>query len=242
MKKRLLFAVLACTMLLSISASAEPVLQLYIPGATYDTASETWVISGTTTFDIWAIAFLNGPTNGGVFDVKLAAAFQHGSGTTLSLTPTTTGGYGGFTDPSAPINPTWLRTVTDGSAPKTGDGADLPSHGIYGAGTDWSEYALGDFTSKSSPCGDFSLSLPTAGSTNCQINAYTVSVTGGTSEWIHFDLYDHYVSKQGAFRYVNAPFSHDGESNGQVPEPASVLLLGSGMLGLALRLRRKAQA
>ncbi|HYE25179.1 MAG TPA: choice-of-anchor N protein [Clostridia bacterium] len=239
MKKYLLPAVLVCVMWLSIGASAEPVLQLYIPGAAYDALSETWAISGASTFDIWAVAYLGNPTTGGVYDVKLAVAYQHGSGTTLSIAPATTGGYGGFTDPDTPVAPTLLQTVTNGAAPKTGDGANLPSHGIYGAGTDWSEYALGDFTAKSSPCADFINAMPSPGSTNCQINAYTVTITGGSSPWIHFDLYDHYVSRQGAYRYVNAPFSHDGESDGgQVPEPATVLLLGSGLLGLAMRLRR----
>lgn len=60
---------------------------------------------------------------------------------------------------------------------------------------------------------------------------------------IHFDLYNTYmknptdidISKQGF-----APFSHDAESGHSVPEPSALLLLGSGLLGLALYGKRKA--
>jgi hypothetical protein len=49
---------------------------------------------------------------------------------------------------------------------------------------------------------------------------------------IHFDAFDHIVGANDNLRYVFAPFSHDAETN-KVPEPSSLLLLGSGLLGLA---------
>lgn len=241
MKFTRIMGVLVITLLLAAAASAEPTLQLYIEGAQYDDTTETWVVAGGTSFNLWAIGNLSdGPNKLGIYDVKLAVAYESGANTTISLTPTTTGNFGGFTDPSTPTTPVYLKTVTDGSLPKLGDGSDIPSHGVYGVGTDWSEYRLGDFTVADSPCGDFIDSLPAPGNTGCQINAYTVTITGGNSSWIHFDLYDHIFTRSSAkhFKYVKAPFSHDGEYQ-SVPEPGTVLLLGSGLLGLSFNLRRR---
>lgn len=241
MKYTRMMGVLVIALLLVTAAAAEPTLQLYIEGATYDDSSETWVVEGGTTFNIWAIGNLaDGPARYGIYDVKLAVAYENGANTTIALTPTTTAGFGGFTDPSTPIAPVFSKTVTDGSLPKLGSGANIPSHGVYGAGTDWTEYGLGNFTIADSPCGDFIDVLPTPGDLGCQINAYAVTITGGASSWIHFDLYDHIYTRSTArhFKYVKAPFSHDGEYE-SVPEPATVLLFGSGLLGLSFNLRRR---
>jgi hypothetical protein len=112
----------------------------------------------------------------------------------------------------------------------------LPAHGIYGPGTSFYEFLLGDFTLTDSPMADFGgPSFPTLGGNpvgDGQINAYTVTLTGlSEGGFVHFDLYDHYTSKDHV-RAVNAPFSHDGQGNGDggdeegplpgLPEPTSV--------------------
>ena len=121
-------------------ASAVPELQLYIEGATYDATTETWEadISSSGTLRLWTIGNVSGPgSHGALYDVKLAIAYQHGDTPTFVLTSSTTGGLGGFFDPSTPGAATYIQTVTDGSAPLLGDGSVLPNHGEYGAGTDW---------------------------------------------------------------------------------------------------------
>ena len=59
---------------------------------------------------------------------------------------------------------------------------------------------------------------------------------------IPFDLYSEKLAKKTFTDwYINlfAPFSHDAQSNGhQVPEPGTLILLGSGMLGL-IGIRKK---
>jgi hypothetical protein len=222
-------AALAMTVVLSIAgaAFAEPTLQLYLQGGTYDAATETWVIPDAgSPLRLWVIG---NTSQGDILDVKLSAAYAAGETPTLTLTGSTTGGYGGFSDPSTAAAPTYLQTVTDGSSPLLWDGGSLPSHDIFGPGTVWQEFALGDFTLNDSAIADFMGSLPAPGNTMGQINVYDITVSGASV--VHFDAYDHIA---GSTHAVFAPFSHDGQT---VPEPAAALLvlIGIGTIGLLRR-------
>lgn len=214
-------------------ANAIPELQLYIEGATYDSASETWVanFSSGTPIKLWTIGNIG--AKGTIFDVKLAIAYDSALSPTFTFTPTTANG---ITDPSTPSAPSY-NTSGNGTQPLLGDGSALPSHGIYGAGTAWQEFALGDFTLTDSPIGDFISSYPSTFPSSGQINAYEILVSGADS--VHFDLYDHYVSGTHA-RYKFAPFSHDGEGNNLPDGGMTISLLGFGLLGLGFMGRRKA--
>lgn len=201
-------------------------LQIYIVGATYDTITDTWVVNSPT-FQLWVIG--DSPVDG----VSLTAAYLTGESGTISLTPTTTGGFGGFTDPSTPGAPGSPFFSAPDQVPQLSDGSYLPKHGIYGPGSGHSfeQWSIGDFTSTTeSPLGDFQVSFPSPSATQFgQINAYNVAVTGFTQ--VHFDAFNTVMAgNHGTTLAINAPFSHDAET--QVPEPGTMVLLGSGLMGL----------
>jgi len=266
---RLAVAALSLLVVTPRTSLAIPLLQLYIEGAEYvsrDAAGnevESWVLDPSNgPFRLWVIGNLE---SGPIRDVRLAIAYPEAklnrdpSGNLLTpqfvLTPSTTGGYGGFTDPSAPQDPVYLQTVTDGSRPKLSNGTLLPWHDVYGTGTDWQEFYLGHFGVNSqggfqndSPIGDFidTFPLPTYRFPG-QINVYEVSVLNYEGV-VYVDAYDHIPANMKAFasktklnlreRSVFAPFSHNAQASGSgvVLEPTSALawltlaLLGAGVL------------
>ena len=234
MKK--IFGVTVCSFLMvifSFSASfGVPLLQLYGEGATYDSGSETWITTESS-FTLWVMGNVNGPGGkGSIMDVFLSVAYPTDETGTVSITPTMTSLV---TDPSTPDDPIFHSTG-DGTNPTMSDGADLPSHGVYGPGTSWDKYSIGNLVSTDSPVADLIDSFPTYPGplwkySSGQINAYSVAITGYS--WVHFDAFDHIDGTTNAFF---APFSHDAE---KVPEPSTLLLLGSGLTVIALWGRRK---
>ncbi len=270
--KRLGLAIVICIYCLGFGVGqgyATPVLQLYIEGAVYDSATETWTLRPEgSTINLWAIGNVSGPGGKGtVAGVKLAITYaaeaydENPLG--ITLTPSTTGYYGGFTDESVSSNPTLnplVKTskglfdttntggvVTNGGSPLLNDGRPLPSHGETGQEYVWMEFLLGDFDQTDSPIADFIAeegydfinTFPDSGDggfheNSGQINVYEINVNGGGGT-IHFDLYNSVMSgTKGKY----APFSHDAEIT---PEPASFVvwsLLGLLAIGLA-RFRRR---
>jgi hypothetical protein len=235
------------------TAVAGPILQLYVEGGSYDSATESWDVSADSTIRLWAIGNVAGPGGAGtIYDVRLAVAYDAAAGSpVVSLTPSTTGGYGGFLDPSVADPATFVQTVTNGSRPLLGDGRSLPGHGIYGPGTHWQEFLLGDFTGTDSQIEDFidAFPIPDA-TTEGQISVYEVTVSGSLTEplSLHFDLYDH-VAARNRIRAVFAPFSHDADGSlgdiAVVPEAESMiawLLCGLAFCAFRVYSRRRALA
>lgn len=226
-------AVLGCG-LASAPVQAIPLLQLYAEGATYDGASESWVLDGAGIVRLWAIGNVAGEgSKGPISNVRLSVAYEAVPGVTIALTPSQTMGFGGFTDPSISPSAPLIQTRTDGSVPLLSGGSALPSHGEYGPGIWWQEFALGDFTLTDSPMADFINALPAPGTGMGQISVYEVAVTGIGK--VHFDLYDS-VQAGNKAKATFAPFSHDATL---VPEPSAVGLLVLGLLALGFARRQQ---
>ena len=221
------------------TAQAVPVLQLYLEGATYDTATETWVLvppdsSSGEPFRLWTLGNISGPGgHGPLADVRLSVSYEAVAvAPTITLTPSTTGGYGGWLDPTTPIAPTYLQTVTDGSVPVLGDGGNLPSHGQFGPGMHWQEFSLGDFNETGSSVADVIGEFPlNPTETGGHINVYEVSVLAESDMVLHFDLYDTLYSNNHA---KFAPFSHDAEIV-PIPGAAVLAIAGFGLVGIVKR-------
>ncbi len=246
------------------SASAIPLLQLYAEGATYDSTTESWVISnwsGAAPITIWAIANISGPGGKGtISNVRMSVAYSSSYNPNITLTPTTATASYGMLDTSVPTGTGgttgvgvgtadggWIQTVSDGSVPTLSDGSSLPSHGEYGAGVTWQEFGIGDFVTADSLIGDFINSFPGTLVSGGRINAYQLSLNSGLADGLtlHIDLYDS-IQTGRKTQAKFAPFSHDGTANvppppppPPLPEPATILSLGIGILGLVGAASRK---
>ena len=242
---RLFIVAIAALVLSAGSAQAIPKLQIYIPGATYDTETQTWVINSYD-YDLWVIG-----AHETIYDVKIALAVPTGEDGTINIT----WNQGKLVDNDGEIvdgeivkepffqetldetidyltNP-YISFVEDGT-PTMGDGTSLPPHGVFP--TSYYEYFLGDFGTNQTvynyiPGDEWMDSAPG------ETKKFAISV----SEYTTVDIvaYDHYFQSDETAKYKFTPFSHDGGS--EIPEPATLLLLGSGLIGLAGWGRKKSK-
>lgn len=259
-KKRGKFIIIAALLFFLVPnlALAIPNLQIYSPQGEYDIASETWIIPYYD-YELWVIG-----THLEVKDVKLAFAVpddEDGSIQVTWLNPSSPD-YGdddpyanNFTltlnDPDSGLDSNRFdyedyRSEYEGTdndpdpatygfgsgIPLAGDGAQIPPHGVFP--TDFYEYFIGDFgtgeTVQNYIPGD-EWGDTAAG----EIKKFYVSVSDYT--WVDIIAYDHVILSKNKAKYVFTPFSHDGAST--IPEPATMLLLGSGLIGLGWFGRRK---
>lgn len=230
--------------LLGVStAQAVPPLQLYLEGATYDAATETWVLvppesSSGDPFRLWALGNIVGPGGHGPLEnVRLSVAYEAVDvAPTITLTPSAIDplSFPGWIDPTTPGAPIHIPPPVhdDGSVPVLGDGGNLPNHGQFGPGMHWQEFGLGYFGETTSSVADVIDELPlNPTELGGHINVYDISVLNGSGITLHFDLYDTLIATNHA---KFAPFSHDAEIV-PIPGTAVLAIAGFGLVGILKR-------
>jgi hypothetical protein len=233
MKKILL--VLTIGLMMAPGAYAVPHLQLFIDGATYEWDTQTWVLATTGSVDLYVIS-----ANEEHYDVIVSMALS---------------GFGELEDPTSTVSVTgfgydqtpWAWGFGPITTVETWDGGDdLPRHGIFPtwyAEVNTEDYDLSQMVGDVQPGPDFwdpTINGPGPANAEGQFRVFNLSIDAPLGTSVHFDAYTITVDGLTLDHEIDefAPFSHDGTTT-VVPEPGTILLMSTGLLGLGLSAIRR---
>lgn len=226
-KGLILVLVLASGIIISNDVTlAQPTFQVYIDGAIAGELGgneDTW-FSLANPFDLVVVGAY-GPNTTSITDVTLLVSVPEGEIGAISI------------DSFSPLTSGADRDIltdvlgVDGYSTKSFLPTDvhLNHYPVQDDVSDFLIYNLSSFGNGESNLNNYDAGDGTITSTSAsgEQKEYTVSYTGFSS--LHFDVYGFVTNSKGPNRWANNPGSHD--STAVIPEPSTLILLWTGLLG-----------
>ncbi len=209
MKKTFLILSVLAVMAFGQTALAIPSLQTFIPGASWNAATQTWVTTAGS-FELWVIAA--NTDSKPLYDLTLVGALA-------SAQAPVTGALS--------IDGSDINSFIYGTPPSWGESAgDYPPHSVYP--TNYFELGISSLVNTAPETVH-----------NMQPGEYADTAPGKifkfdvvtSYDWLHFDSYGFLRESDGQFKF--SPNSHDAEKGTPppptIPEPSTMLLFGSAL-------------